>query len=545
MFVSSSAIADSTANRLTKEMGLQGRVMWFDAEANLFELSSREKVAETVAKCRDANINTIVVDVKPLAGLVLYNSSIAPKLTSFKGKDYPADFDLLRTVIEEGHRAGISVHAAINTFAEGSKDLPGGPACSHKDWQCVQYETANSLTTEDGINLDLQAVNAPLVKNAICLYGKNILSAGKLPQGTTYLTVNRDGLPLQCSTICGSPSLLAPDGGYILLATGDAACMLQSISQSGTRLRFESKDAMVRSGDLGDMHKAIFVNPLKPEVRAYALSIIKEICTNYDIDGIVLDRMRYPGVYADFSDETKRKFEEFLGRPVSNWPRDVYKRDPLAGPDIIRGPLFKDWLKFRAKVIRDFLAEARDVVKSTKEKVQLGMYVGSWYPLYYDVGVNWGSQRNVASNLDWWPDGYEQTGYADLLDYMCTGCYYEPVTRKQAEAEGFPDWQSVEAAADESINAVKDDTFVYGSLYVLQYDKEPDRFVEAIKKCLEKTQGCMIFDLVYIRNYNWWNLLKQAFASPTTAPNDVKGLLSRVRSERKGQEEANTLIIGL
>ncbi len=117
--------------------------------------------------------------------------------------------------------------------------------------------------------------------------------------------------------------------------------------------------------------------------------------------------------------------------------------------------------------MRDFLAQVRDVVKTTKPNVDLGVYVGSWYPLYYGVGVNWGSP-NHSSGYDWWPDGYEQTGYANLVDYMCTGCYYSYPTRKEAAEKGEEQWKSVEAAADESINAVRDATFVYGSLYVYQ-----------------------------------------------------------------------------
>ena len=144
------------------------------------------------------------------------------------------------------------------------------------------------------------------------------------------------------------------------------------------------------------MHQAIFVNPLHPEVRSYALSVIEEICTKYQVDGIVLDRMRYPGLYADFSDLSRQAFEKQLGRPVENWPRDVIVRTPTGYQDPERGPLFKDWLKFRAQTMRDFLAEARSTVKAVKPAARLGIYVGSWYPLYYDVGVNWGSPTNAA-----------------------------------------------------------------------------------------------------------------------------------------------------
>jgi len=436
MYISADQVTDSSATDLAREAGAQARIMWFDAEANIWALSTREGVRDTVARCKYANINTIIVDVKPLAGLVLYNSKLAPRLTTFDGKPYPADYDLLATVVEESHAAGIPVYAAINVFAEGSRKLPGGPAYSHPDWQCIQLDADNTLR---------------------------------------------------------------------------------------------------RADELGDMHHAIFVNPVHPEVRAYALGIVTEIIANYDVDGIVLDRMRYPNLYTDFSDLSRAAFESHLKSagqghlvPALNWPADVIQRSPDS-PDPIRGPLFKDWLKFRAQVMHDFLAEARGTVKSTRPDAQLGIYVGSWYPAYFDVGVNWGSPTNT-SDYEWWPEGYETTGYADLVDFMCTGCYYAAARRADAIAAGEPEWQSVEAAAQESIHAVRDATFVYASLYLLQYHNEPERFIEAINECCARSQGCMLFDLVYARNYDWWEALRQAFPTPSTAPHNLPHLLARLRS---------------
>lgn len=425
------------AGSLARNAGAEARIMWFDAEANLVALSTREGVVDMVAKCKAANINTIIVDVKPLAGVVLYDSKIAPKLTHWRGKDYPQGYDLLQTVIEESHKVGIPVHAAVNVFSEGSMKDPGGPALDHTDWQCVELQ--------------------------------------------------KDG-------------------------------------------------ALRRVGELGDMHNAVFVNPLHPEVRNYALSIFREICENYDIDGIVPDRMRFPNLYADFSDITRRTFEEQIGHPIENWPADIMTRTENA-LEPVRGPLFKPWLKFRAKIIRDFLTEVRSNVKSIKPDVTLGIYVGSWYPVYYDVGVNWGSPTN-ACDYEWWPEGYEQTGFADLVDYMCTGCYYANAKRSDSIAAGEPEWKSVEASAQESVNAVKDDTFVYASLYLLEYAGHPEKFIDAMKQCAIDSQGCMLFDLVYARDYDWWNAIKTAFPNEAEAPHDVPGLLTKLREMKASSETA-------
>lgn len=426
MYVSSGAGAGSRANAVCRKMGLQGRVVWFDAEANLWELSTRQGVADTVALCKAANINTIIVDIKPLSGLTLYNSRIAPRLTEYLGRAYPKDYDLLQTVIDEGHKAGIAVHASMDVFSEGSQKLGAGPAFDHPEWQCIEY---------------------------------------------------------------------GPD----------------------------PKRPLRRVGDEDAVHHAVFVNPLHPEVRAYELSIVREICSNYPVDGIVFDRMRYPNIHSDFSDLTREGLERSIGRKIERWPEDVYVRGASPDAELTHGPLYKDWLTFRAQVMRDFLSEARDVAKSVSPGVKLGIYVGSWYPIYFDVGANWGSRKN-RPDYEWWPDGYEETGYADLLDYIMTGCYYSHPTRSEALAEGLEEWRSVEAAAEESINAVRDETFTYGGLYLMQYEGRPDLFRRAVEQCLDRTQGCLIFDLVYLRNYDWWAILQDVFSSPTTAPHDVPGL---------------------
>lgn len=528
MFLSSSAVAGSLAGTLARQEGAQGRIMWFDAEANMWALSTRAGVRDMVTKCKAANINTIIVDVKPLAGLVLYKSKIAPRLTSHEGKPYPRNYDMLKTVVEEGHKAGIPVYAAVNVFSEGSRTVPGGPARKHPEWQCLQYEMERTLTTEDGKTINLGRPNVPLKKGQICLYTASSESAGKLPANTVFVRVSVDGTPYQSGTATGEARISGPEFGYLLLGTGKAGKMLEQMADSGKQFHLEGKDVLVRVGELGDMHHAIFVNPLNPEVRSYALSIVKEICSNYAVDGIVLDRMRYPNLYTDFSDVSRKVFETHIGHPVQNWPRDIIGRSP-SGDDDQRGPLFKDWVKFRAQVMHDFLSEARTLVKSTKPKARLGIYVGSWYPMYFDVGVNWGSPTNAA-DYEWWPEGYETTGYADLVDFMCTGCYYANPTRKDANIAGDPEWMSVEAAAQESVHAVKDETFVYASLYLLQYSRQPQRFKRAVDECLSSSQGCMLFDLVYARDYDWWNALKAAFPNEAKAPHEVQGLLEKVRS---------------
>ena len=143
MFINSASVADGVAGSLARQEGAQARVMWFDAEANMKTLSSQSGVQDIVEKSKSANINTNIVDEKPVAGTVLYNSEIAPKINAAR---YPKGYDLLQTMIDDCKKARIPVYAAINVFSEGSKKAPGGPAYKHLDWQCIQYEVERVLS---------------------------------------------------------------------------------------------------------------------------------------------------------------------------------------------------------------------------------------------------------------------------------------------------------------------------------------------------------------------------------------------------------------
>ncbi|MCL4514788.1 MAG: hypothetical protein M1379_04270, partial [Firmicutes bacterium] len=113
---------------------------------------------------------------------------------------------------------------------------------------------------------------------------------------------------------------------------------------------------------------------------------------------------------------------------------------------------------------------------------------------------------------------------------LMSGLYYPEVTKEEAAAIGSPaDWYSVEGAAELTLQVTMDDTFVYGGLYLLQYDKNPEQFVRAVEMARTLTHGVMLFDLVYLEQWNWWPYVEMVFATPARAPHDVPGLLAHLR----------------
>lgn len=261
------------------------------------------------------------------------------------------------------------------------------------------------------------------------------------------------------------------------------------------------------------------VNPSLEHVQEYELKIIKEVVKKFDVDGIVLDRVRYDGIYADFSDSSRVKFENWLGRKI-NFPDDIFK---IQGDSIVRGKYFKEWIKWRALTIKKFFEKARKVVKSLKPDILFGDYAGSWYLTYYELGVNWASEK-YKPEFEWATKDYNETGYAEFLDFLCSGLYFYDVTKEEVESKNMIDasklteagmkpdktiWYSVEGSAELVKKVTMGVIPVYGSLYVEQYKGEPERFKKAVEMALDKTDGVMIFDLVHIENYDLWDELKE------------------------------------
>lgn len=277
-------------------------------------------------------------------------------------------------------------------------------------------------------------------------------------------------------------------------------------------------------------HKySAMVNPALEQVREYELKIIEEIVKKFDIDGLVLDRVRYDGIYADFSDSSRFRFEKWLGKEI-RFPDDIFK---IESDSIVRRRYFKEWLKWRALTIRKFFERAREVVKSLKPNVLFGDYAGSWYLTYYELGANWASEK-YKPEFDWACENYNETGYAELLDFLCSGLYFYEVTKEEVEARDMIDaskltepgmkatktiWYSVEGSAELVKKVTMGVIPIYGSLYVEQYKGEPERFKRAIKVALEKTDGVMIFDLMHIENYNLWKHLKDVFEKSNDGEN--------------------------
>lgn len=271
------------------------------------------------------------------------------------------------------------------------------------------------------------------------------------------------------------------------------------------------------------------LNPADPQVQEYELSILAEIIGKYKkLDGIILDRVRYDGLEADFSSLSKKIFEKYIGKEVNNFPACIftYKKqtnNPGSKPEKVPGVFFKEWLEWRASVIYNFMKDARKTVKEINPKIIFADYTGAWYPTYYEVGANWASNKyDVAKDYSWATKKYHQYGYAEELDLYTSGCYFYEVTKQEvansnkiatATTEAGMSsikapWYSVEGSAEMAMQLTMHAAPLLGGLYVEQYQKNKEQFIKALQMCLNKTDGVMIFDMVHIIEKDWWDTIQ-------------------------------------
>ncbi|MGA1531119.1 MAG: glycoside hydrolase family 10 protein [Kiritimatiellia bacterium] len=126
----------------------------------------------------------------------------------------------------------------------------------------------------------------------------------------------------------------------------------------------------------------LWMNPAHPANRRHHFDLIREILASYDVDGIHLDYIRYPGGEWCYSAYTRQRFEAETGIMTATWPADVL--DGGRHQDT-----FKAW---RASVITSFVRETRELVRAQKPGTKLSAAVWGGYPqIISSIGQDWGA----------------------------------------------------------------------------------------------------------------------------------------------------------
>jgi len=106
-------------------------------------------------------------------------------------------------------------------------------------------------------------------------------------------------------------------------------------------------------------HGGYFLDPANPNVQKFLQSLLTEIVTNYNVDGLNIDYIRYP----------KSLSVNFPGYLDSSWGYTAYARNEfknLYGKDPVdiqlTDPLFPKWIEYRENKVTTFVSKLRSIV---------------------------------------------------------------------------------------------------------------------------------------------------------------------------------------
>lgn len=526
------------AQQTARAQGLQARILWVDATANIDRYNTPEKIQTLMARVQKAGFNTVVLDVKPISGQVIYPSALAPKLTEWRGKTLPADFDPVPHFISNAKQHGLGIYASLNAFSEGHRMFLVGPGYAKTDQQTVLYETQNVVKSNDGKSFPLATKLDTLQPGTVGVF----TNLNKLPADFTegfILTLRSNGRVVDgFQFVKGGPMPTMPRGGSLIVGAGEAGEFLADVAEPGRAVQFDTKPLYVPISERPEQQYPLMMNINHPQVQQYAFDIASEVVRNYAFDGIIYDdRLRYAGINADFSDLTKKLFEEQIGKAI-NWPDDVFKF--TVNPNLSRGqkpgPYYDEWMAFRADRIRQFVARIRTQIGKVRPGTQLGIYAGSWYGEYPNIGSNWASDA-VASGFWFSTPAYQKTGFASEIDFFISGCYYPVPTIHEAMSRGVNPGLTVEASGALTNRMVGDQTWAYAGIALSSLNNDPEVLGDVLQAACASTQGVMVFDLSHDID-QYWDTFERAFAIPRPAPHSVRGLITDVRRKRAAYRAA-------
>lgn len=119
-------------------------LMWVDQAANAHKFQSSEDILTMLEKAAASGVTGVILDVKGYEGFASYQKADLtgrPYVSNMSGPSRGGanpDLDLLEEFIKHGHDLGLTVHAAVNVFAEGSM-YENAVLDEHPEWEEMVY----------------------------------------------------------------------------------------------------------------------------------------------------------------------------------------------------------------------------------------------------------------------------------------------------------------------------------------------------------------------------------------------------------------------
>ena len=129
--------------------------LWADVDNNFQRLGSLTSMTLILDRMKQRNIDSLILEVKPVHGHVVYPSKLAPRLKEWRGFAPDPDFDPVKAAVAEGRKRGLRVFLLANVFTGGMLRNPdtgttfGVVFDNHHDWEAWSYGLAARSTGDD------------------------------------------------------------------------------------------------------------------------------------------------------------------------------------------------------------------------------------------------------------------------------------------------------------------------------------------------------------------------------------------------------------
>lgn len=197
--------------------------------------------------------------------------------------------------------------------------------------------------------------------------------------------------------------------------------------------------------------------PSHPENVKLELNTLLEIVENYDVDGVQLDYIRYPGAHACYCDECRKRFVRATKIEIDEWPAAVLPKGISGGePSLSRhSAAYTEWrVQQITRLVRLLHKRAREL----KPDIKISAAVFGGYPACVtSIGQDW---------VAWAKAGY--------LDFVCPMNYTEDTTyftdllenQLSRLPKGFPIYPGIGATATNSLLTAD---AVVGQIYLARF----------------------------------------------------------------------------
>ena len=149
---------------------------------------------------------------------------------------------------------------------------------------------------------------------------------------------------------------------------------------------------------VNNSNEGLFLSPNHPDVNEYLIKVFRELITNYDIDGLHLDYIRYQDAEYGRNPYAIAQFKSESGNDPGPWFLEM-ERSTIASPRLIAN--MKRWNNFKRKAVTSLVKDTRALVDEVRPDCIISAAVK---PNLYVARERYFQEWNVwlaAGYLDW------------------------------------------------------------------------------------------------------------------------------------------------